>query len=1221
MKNKRRFLFLVGLLLLAIPSGAQYGQTPPLHVDGKYLKDPHGNVVNLHGVMDTPNPYFNNYRWGNTCDNTTITKCKTYFTKLFTAITDKSSGAWCNIFRLHLDPCWTNDPNKPQTGDETGEANISRYSSVRLRNYLKLLFVPIARSAVGKGLYVVMRPPGVCPKTIQVGGEYQQYLLDVWDNVSKNADVRAYAGQISLELANEPIQCLAADGTESASALHDFFQPIVDKIRANGFTGIIWIPGTSYQSNYRAYAAHPIEGYNIGYAVHVYPGWYGASDDSYNHSSFITQFGNAVPVAQTHPILISEVDWSPEKEGEGKYNEFGEWVPANHGTWGTASTSKWGNAYKAVLDYYGNISMTLTGTADYIDIDAYINNKKVIPAFDGNPECCAQACFDWYRDYAQVDAPRPAFTRQWTADNGDGTFTNPLLNADFPDPDIIRVDDTYYMVSTTMFYFPGATILKSKDLVNWEYCSNPLQQINSSDPYNLQNGYNHYAKGQWAASLKYHDGKFYLHFIAFNHENFQDGGDFLLTAENPEGTWEMRKLDGFYYDAGLLFDDGENGTGNTYIAYGIGDISVTQLDEDFKAVRTEKVISVGNGCEGSHMYHIGNYYYIYATYGGTEGSQTIFRSTSPFGPYEEHEGRIFEKQGIHQGGLVQTQTGEWWTILFKDAGTIGRIPYLEPVEWVDGWPVLGNAGRDVSEGGASYTKPNVGTSYPQSYLPTNDTFTQPSLGMQWQWNHNPDASCWSLFARPGHLRLYTASVTDNLKQAQGMLTQRMWGYNPAGTDANSYTDTYGTASFDLSGMQDGDVCGLCVFQDPYGYVGVKMENGRRQIVQYRSSYEQNGTVTDAVEIEGAEVGEQVFLRAVADFGTNKVRFYFSEDNMNYQPVGEEMTMRYTLNVFTGNRFGLFNYATVERGGYVDIDWFSTEPEYSEERYYAEGTLTTFTEDDLTMSELRTGATELNLLLADKAALDMTAVFRSGRTDDVAALCSYEISNPNIISIEGGYVKGMTEGVADVTASYTDFMGQTMSVNFRVVVAAFPLTSTGFNPSIYATGKFVENTGAFTSGQYGFGGWQYGAGLDLSAYKYVVVRLSRSATCSPSFRLFDATSYWSTPYMRDMGTSKEAVIDLKNMKKSDGTYCDPSHIYIAGFWTMGGSPVYIKEVFLSNDGKTPVHIEQAAEEGLTVVSETYYTLSGQKVSEPFRGMNIVRQTFSDGSVRSVKRLIK
>lgn len=1221
MRNRKIFLFLSGLFLAAIHVCAQYGQTPPLHVDGKYLKDPHGNIVNLHGVMDTPNPYFNNYRWGNKCDNTTLTKCKTYFTKLFTAITDTTQGAWCNIFRLHLDPCWTNDPGKPQTGDETGEANISRYSSTRLRNYLKLLFMPIARTAVAKGLYVVMRPPGVCPKTIQVGGEYQQYLLDVWDIVSKNADVQAYAGQISLELANEPIQCLAADGSESAAALHDFFQPIVDKIRANGFTGIIWIPGTSYQSNYTAYSAHPIKGYNIGYAVHAYPGWYGASDNSYNHGAFISQFGKSVPVVRNHPILMSEVDWSPEKEGEGKYNEFGEWVASNHGTWGTASTSKWGNAYKAVLDYYGNISMTLTGTADYIDIDTYINNKKVVPAFGGNPECCAQACFDWYRDYAKVDAPRPAYTRQRTADNGDGTFTNPLINADFPDPDVIRVDDTYYMASTTMFYFPGATILKSKDLVNWEYCANPLQQIGNSDPYNLQNGFNHYSKGQWAASLKHHDGKFYLHFIAFNHGQFQDGGDFLLTAEDPEGVWDVRKLEGFYYDAGLLFDDGDNGTGNIYIAHGIGDISVTQLDGDFKALRTEKVISVGNGCEGSHMYHIGNYYYIYATYGGTEGSQTIFRSTSPFGPYEEHEGRIFEKQGIHQGGLVQTQAGEWWTILFKDAGTIGRIPYLEPVAWADGWPVLGNAGQDVSAGGTSYAKPDVGTSYPPAYLPTNDTFTQPSLGLQWQWNHNPDASCWSLFANPGHLRLYTATVGNDLKQVQGMLTQRMPGYDKAGTDAGNYMDTYGTASFDLTGMAEGDVCGLCVFQDPYGYVGVKMENGRRRIVQYRSSYEQNGTMAEAKETIGAEVGGRVFLRAVANFGTNKVNFYYSEDNVAFLPVGEEMTMRYTLDIFTGNRFGLFNYATEERGGYVDVDWFSTEPEYSEERFYAEGTLATFTEDDLAMSRLEVGAPEKELLLAGKEALDVTAVFRSGRMDNVSALCRYEISRPDVIKIEDGNITGLMEGTSAVTASYTDFMGHTLSADFTVTVSAFPLTSAGFNPSIYAAGTFVESTGAFTAGQYGFGGWQYASGLDLSAYKYVVVRLDRSASCSPSFRLFDSTNYWSTPYMYDMGTKKEAVIDLKNMKKSDGTYCDASHIYIAGFWTLGGSPIYIKDVFLSNDGKTPVHIEPVAGSAARVVSEEYYSLSGQKTNSLRRGVNIVHQTLSDGSVRSVKRLIK
>ena len=197
MKNLLKTLALCAACLCAGgPLQAQYGETPPLHVDGKYLKDPHGNVVNLHGVMDTPNPYFNNYRWGNTCELSTVRACRNYFEKLFTALTDTAQGAWCNIFRLHLDPCWTNDPNKPSTGSATGEANISRYSRTRLNSFMRQLFVPLAESALDHGLYVVMRPPGVCPDTIQVGGEYQDYLLDVWDVVSSNPDVQAHSGQL-----------------------------------------------------------------------------------------------------------------------------------------------------------------------------------------------------------------------------------------------------------------------------------------------------------------------------------------------------------------------------------------------------------------------------------------------------------------------------------------------------------------------------------------------------------------------------------------------------------------------------------------------------------------------------------------------------------------------------------------------------------------------------------------------------------------------------------------------------------------------------------------------------------------------------------------------------------------------------------------------------------------------------------------------------------------
>ena len=179
------------------------------------------------------------------------------------------------------------------------------------------------------------------------------------------------------------------------------------------------------------------------------------------------------------------------------------------------------------------------------------------------------------------------YAKQWCADNGDGTYTNPIINSDFPDPDIIRVGDTYYYVSTTMFYFPGATILKSHDLVNWEYCANPLQKIAESEPFNLQNGYNQYSKGQWAPSLKYYQGKFYLHFIAFNHEKFADGGDFLLTATDPEGEWKVQKLNGFYYDSGLLLDEA---TGRRFVVAGYNEISVTELDENFNAIGSSKLI-------------------------------------------------------------------------------------------------------------------------------------------------------------------------------------------------------------------------------------------------------------------------------------------------------------------------------------------------------------------------------------------------------------------------------------------------------------------------------------------------------------------------------------------------------------------------------------------------------------------------------------------------------
>ena len=374
---------------------------PTLHVEGKWLTDMHGNHVVLHGVMDTPSAWFNSGRWGWSYDDAGRKRCLDYFEKVFTGL----EQAKCDVFRLHLEPAWTNDPNKQSDGKEQGEADISRFSSTRLKTYLRTLYMPLAQKAMNHGMYVVVRPPGVCPQNLKVGDYYQDYLMTVWDIFTQNDTVKKYAGQISIELANEPVNLKNKNGQTSSQALHDYFQPIVDKIRENGFTGIIWVPGSGWQSHYEDYAQHPIEGYNIGYAVHDYEGWYNCSESNANAQTKIKQFLSQVPVVNTNPVIITEVDWSPPKPGTGHYNEHGTWVESNYGTWATGSTSKWGKAFKALLDHYGNISMTLSGTDCLIDVEQLLKDGSVVPAFGGLEEACGKACMDWYADYYNVDWP------------------------------------------------------------------------------------------------------------------------------------------------------------------------------------------------------------------------------------------------------------------------------------------------------------------------------------------------------------------------------------------------------------------------------------------------------------------------------------------------------------------------------------------------------------------------------------------------------------------------------------------------------------------------------------------------------------------------------------------------------------------------------------------------------------------------------------------------
>lgn len=531
------------------------------------------------------------------------------------------------------------------------------------------------------------------------------------------------------------------------------------------------------------------------------------------------------------------------------------------------------------------------------------------------------------------------FTYKWTADRGDGTYVNPIINSDFPDCDVIRVGDTYYFIGTTMYHFPGATLLKSKDLVNWEYCANPLLQIENNDAYNLLNGGSHYAQGMWASSLNYHNGKFYIYFISYGRNGYDNGRNILLTATDPEGEWKMEYWPEHYYDAGWLFDDGENGDGNVYVACGIGNIFVNKLNgKTLAKISSTQVVFNKDGYEGSRMYHIGDYYYIYVTTGGYWRGQTIYRSKNPMGPYEEVPYTLFQGDAVHQGALIETQTGEWWTILFKDAGAIGRTPFLEPVQWKDGWPIIGDNGRDVSRNGARHKKPDVGATYPRTYLPTSDSFSSDTLALQWQWNHNPQKSAWSLTERPGWMRLYSCTVTDNLVWARGSLTQRLVGYSPNATASSGWKPNYGTAKFDLSGMQEGDIAGLAIVQNPYSFIGVKMENGKKYLISQRYKFDSQKPSFQE-EKKGAELtSDIIYLRALTNFGTNSCNYYYSyQPTTGYTRFGVSMTMGYTLDHFVGQRYYIFNYSTKATGGHIDIDWFTTEQkvpvEYFEELDY------------------------------------------------------------------------------------------------------------------------------------------------------------------------------------------------------------------------------------------------------------------------------------------------
>ena len=518
-----------------------------------------------------------------------------------------------------------------------------------------------------------------------------------------------------------------------------------------------------------------------------------------------------------------------------------------------------------------------------------------------------------------------AQSRVFTCDNGDGTFTNPVIYSDFPDIDIIRVDDVYYMLSTTMFYFPGGTIMRSYDLVNWEYCANPIKIIEDDNAFTLKNDEHRYARGMWASSFQYnkHDGWYYLLYNTLN-----DGSYLMRTKDINGSRWSKSKLNHSFYDCGVLFDE----DGKIYVARGNGQIWIDRVSSDFKVQQSWQVCDSPEGStyEGSRLYHIGDYYYVYCVDCAWPGKQMCFRSKTMEGPWEKK--LLLDDKVVHQGGLVQLPNGDWWTMLFRDMWPWGRLPYLLPVKFDDNWPVIGDNGKVIDRP----TKPTIEVSAEHSgvntpRVATNDGFRDTKLGLQWEWNHIPDNNKWSLTDRPGFMRLKTATVTNDIWKARNTLTQRMFGYLP------ELKKSYGTFRIDISKMQDGDCCGITTLQDPHAYLCIKMTDGIKEISVMQTSL--TGKTVGNGSRPTKITDDVIYLRGIASFdGTGTIDFYRSSDAVKWTKVGSSFTMQYDLSVFVGNRWGIFNYATKALGGYIDIDWFSTDPEFDEDEFYKDESL-------------------------------------------------------------------------------------------------------------------------------------------------------------------------------------------------------------------------------------------------------------------------------------------
>ncbi|MFC5683021.1 glycoside hydrolase family 43 protein [Flavobacterium sp. MAHUQ-51] len=481
-------------------------------------------------------------------------------------------------------------------------------------------------------------------------------------------------------------------------------------------------------------------------------------------------------------------------------------------------------------------------------------------------------------------------------DQGNGTYINPILNADYSDPDVIRVGNKYYMICSE-FHYMGMTIQESEDMVNWKIVGRIYNRLD----FPAYDTFKRYAGGSWAPAIRFHDNKFWVYFCTINE------GLFMTSANNPEGPWSplllVKEVEKWEDPCPFWDDDGQAYLGHS--VHGAGPIIIHKMSADGTKLLDEgKTVYTGPVAEGTKIYKRNNYYYISIPEGGvSEGWQTILRCKNIYGPYEKRV--VLEKgstniNGPHQGAIVDTPNGEWWFYHFQSADALGRVLHLQPMYWHDDWPVIGiDIDRNgIGEPVAVWKKPDIVGDFPIVAPQSDDEFNSAELGLQWQWNHNPINANWSLTDKKGWFVL-KAKKAANIMEAYNTLTQKVMG---------SYGEV--TVQMDATHMVSGQKAGLSSMSKVYNSIGVKNNNGKLYVF-----FEGK----DKPKEEFIITNKTIYLKLKLDLIHQKNHFFYSLDNKNFKAIGPDFNAEFGY--WKGSRIALYSYNELTDGGAAAFNYF------------------------------------------------------------------------------------------------------------------------------------------------------------------------------------------------------------------------------------------------------------------------------------------------------------